>query len=123
MPKVKLVFFRELDGSVPLLDWFGTLPAKELDKCRAWLKRLRAQGHELRRPTADYLRDGVYELRVGLRGLNYRMLYFFHGRELVVVSHGLQKERVVPPKEIDRAVARLNQFRTNPALHTHHEEV
>jgi phage-related protein len=122
MSHVKLVFFREIDGKVPLLDWFDTLPTKELDKCRAWLKRLQAQGHELRRPTADYLRDGIYELRVGLRGMNYRMLYFFHGRELVVVSHGLQKERVVPSKEIDRAVDRMNQFRMDPIRHTHADE-
>jgi hypothetical protein len=41
----------------------------------------------------------IYELRFGFRGRNYRMLYFFSGREVVVVSHGLTKERIVPPKE------------------------
>ena len=41
------------------------------------------------------LRDGIYELRIGLQGLNYRILYFFHGKEAAVVSHGLIKERRV----------------------------
>lgn len=87
-------------------------------KCIAWLERLRSRGHELRRPDADYLRDGIYELRVGLQGINYRILYFFHGREAVVVSHGLKKERVVPPKEIDRAVEHMNQFLSDPGFHS-----
>jgi hypothetical protein len=67
------------------------------------LERLREMGHELRRPEADFLRDGIYELRVSLGGVHHRILYFFHGAIAAVVSHGLVKERVVPPKEIDHA--------------------
>jgi hypothetical protein len=63
-------------------------------------------GHELRRPEADFLRDGIYELRVSLGGVHHRILYFFHGATAAVVSHGLVKERVVPSKEIDHAVER-----------------
>src|SRR5436190_573356 len=100
MPQTQVVFFRKSDGSVPFIDWFAELPEKAQDKCRIRLERLALMGHELRRPEADFLRGGIYELRVGLQGLNYRMLYFFHGREVVVVSHGLVKERLVPPKEI-----------------------
>ncbi|HTS78080.1 MAG TPA: type II toxin-antitoxin system RelE/ParE family toxin [Bryobacteraceae bacterium] len=54
-------------------------------------------GHELRRPESDFLRDGIYELRVSLGGVHHRILYFFHGATAAVVSHGLEKERVVPP--------------------------
>ena len=36
-------------------------------------------GHELRRPKADFLRDGIYELRAREGRANYRVLYFFHG--------------------------------------------
>jgi hypothetical protein len=43
------------------------------------IERLRDLGHELRRPEADYLRDGIYELRVGLGSVNHRMLYSFTG--------------------------------------------
>jgi hypothetical protein len=38
-----------------------------------------------------------------------------------VVSHGLAKERVVPPKEIDRAVERKRRFEANPHRHTYEE--
>jgi hypothetical protein len=39
---------------------------------------------ELRRPEADYLQDGIYELRVGFQHVNYRMLYFFYKNIAVV---------------------------------------
>jgi hypothetical protein len=32
------------------------------------------------------------------------MLYFFHGNRVVVLTHGLKKEREVPPNEIDKAL-------------------
>jgi phage-related protein len=101
--------------------WFNQLPAKVQDKCYLRLERLREMGHELRRPEADFLRDGIYELRVRLRGIHHRILYFFHGTIAAVVSHGLVKERVVPPKEIDRAVVRKRRFEANPPLHTYEE--
>jgi len=118
MPQIEVVFFKEDDGSVPLTDWLDSIPAKAQAKCLARLKRLEDLGHELRRPEADFLRGGIYELRVGLQGVNYRMLYFFHGRVAAVVSHGIVKERVVPPKEIDTAVERKRRFERNPRAHT-----
>lgn len=121
MPATKVVFYCEEDGSVPLLDWLDSLPAKALTKCRVRIERLQKLGHELRRPEADFLRDGIYELRVGLRGINYRMLYFFQGNVAAVLSHGLTKEREVPPKEIEKALERKARFAANPKRHTYEE--
>jgi phage-related protein len=64
-------------------------------------------------PEADFLRDGIHELRASYQGFHYRMLYFFAGKSVVVVSHGLTKEREVPPKEIDLAVKRKKQVEAN----------
>ena len=102
--------YREEDGTVPLLEWLEQLPEKARAKCRVRLGRLAQLGHELRRPEADILRDGVYELRVGLSGINYRMLYFFHGNQAVLVTHGLTKEKRVPSKEIELALKRKQLF-------------
>lgn len=122
MPRTKVVLYRDDDGSCPFLKWFGKLPPKVQDKCFLRLERLRELGHDLRRPEADYLRDGIHELRVGLQGVHHRILYFFHGRVAAVVSHGLVKERIVPPKEIDRAVERMRRFEDDPAHHTYEED-
>src|SRR5262245_48357994 len=122
MPKTKVVFYKEDDGSVPILEWLDSLQSKALDKCTVKIERLAELGHELRRPEADFLRDGIYELRVGLQHMNYRMLYFFHGRTTAVVSHGLVKEAAVPPKEIEKAIERKRKFEKDPAAHTYEEE-
>ena len=98
-----------------LLDWLDDLPRKPREKCVARLGRLEELGHELRRPEADFLRDGIYELRAAHQRVQYRMLYFFSGKAFVVVSHGLVKEETVPPKEIDRAVERKRKFESDPA--------
>ncbi|HEY2410987.1 MAG TPA: type II toxin-antitoxin system RelE/ParE family toxin [Pirellulaceae bacterium] len=118
MPKTNIVLYRETDGSVPLLEWLDGLGRKARAKCIARLQRLAELGHELRRPDADLLRDGIYELRVTLRRQNYRMLYFFHGQVAAVLSHGLLKERIVPSKEIELAIKRKREFEADPEAHT-----
>src|SRR3989442_9108661 len=113
MTNTKVLLYKENDGSVPMLEWLDSLPTKALDKCTVRIERLAALGHELRRPEADFLRDGIYELRVGLGRVNYRMLYFFHKNISVVLSHGLVKEREVPPNEINKAIERKQKFEAN----------
>lgn len=108
MAETEVLFFREKEGEggIPLLEWLDGLPFKVRAKCTERIDRLAEFGHELRRPEADFLRDGIYELRASYQGVHYRMLYFFAGQAVVVLSHGLTKEREVPPREIDRAIKR-----------------
>lgn len=55
-------------------------------------------------------------------GINYRILYFFHKAEAVVVTHGLTKEAQVPPREIDLAVERRKLFESDPERYRYEEE-
>ncbi len=123
MPQTRVIFYCETDGTVPLLRWLDSLPEKIREKCLFRVRRLAALGHELRRPEADFLRDGINELRVGLRGQNYRMLYFYHGAVAAVLSHGLIKEDRVPPKDIERAIQRKQMFEEEPWRHTYQAEL
>ena len=102
----ELVFYQEKPTDVPMADWLDQLPDKALQKCLARLKRFELPGHELRRPEADFLTESIYELRASYQGVHYRMLYFFHKQLGVMVSHGLTKERAVPPREIALALER-----------------
>lgn len=123
MPRTRVVFYKNEDGSVPLLDWLDGLEDKARDKCVVKIERLAELGHDLRRPEADLLRDGIYELRTKRGHVQYRILYFFHGNVAAIVSHGLTKEKAVPPLEIDRALERKNKFLKNPARHTLEEQL
>lgn len=121
MPATKVVFYQDEDESVPVLEWLDLLPRKAQDKCFVRISRLAELGHELRRPEADLLQDKIYELRVGLQGINYRILYFFYGRQVAVLAHGIIKEREVPSKEIETAIERKHKFEQQPEKHTYQE--
>src|SRR5439155_23253883 len=111
MPKTPVVLYQETDGTAPFLQWFDGLSTKGQDKCRVRIERLVWLGHELRRPKADLLRDGIHELRAAHGGLNYRILYFFHGREAVVFSHGIVKQGAdIPDRDSKQAIARKKAF-------------
>ena len=120
MPKTDVVLFAEDNGAVPLLEWLDRQPTKAQDKCIVRIERLAELGHDLRRPEADYLRDGIYELRVSRQGVNYRMLYFFI-KKIAVLSHGLTKEGKVPDMEIEKAIKNRAKFERDPDLHGHRE--
>ena len=121
MPRTLVVFYKDREGNVPVLNWLDRLPPKIQDKCVVKIERLRELGHELRRPEADLLREGIYELRVGRQGTNYRILYFFHRQVAAVLAHGLIKEREVPAKDIEKALERKRQFEQAPNTHTYRE--
>ena len=98
MPQTRLLFFRNADGSAPVWEWLKDLRArnpKAYAKCVVRIGRVAELGHELRRPEADLLRDGIYELRARLGTVNYRMLYFFHGRSAAVLAHAITIHSVI----------------------------
>jgi hypothetical protein len=84
VPRTETVFYKEGEN-VLFEQWLKTLRVKVQAKCPSQVRLLRSQGHELRRPIADFLRDGIYGLRP---------------------THGLSKEAEVPAVEINRAIER-----------------
>ena len=125
MPHTKVVFYREPDGTVPVLDWLLTEVLRKDKKLFAWcfeaIEMLGEVGWDLRRPTAAPLRDDIYELRIKYYRQNYRILYFFHKGDIAVLAHGLTKESDVPDKYIDLAVYRKKKFTEDPKVHTYEE--
>lgn len=117
MPEVRL--FQDSDGACPVLEFLDSVHPDCRAKARERVALLAERGHRLRRPHADLLRDRIYELRWKYQRVNYRILYFFHGRGVVVLAHALTKERRVPPGEIERAIRRRELFETNPENHTY----
>lgn len=125
MPRTEIIFYQDDPKSVPVLDWLRELrrlDARAYESCVAAIARLSEFGHELRRPLADTLRDGIHELRIRRGRVNYRILYFFHERTLAILAHALTKEDEVPDADIDRAANRKTAFRRNPAAYTYSEK-
>lgn len=128
MPATEVIFYAER-GQCPFLRWLDQQQEEVQDKIFDAIARLEALGHELRRPEAEYLRDGIYELRVKKGHVNYRPLYFFDDvkdgktgritRRRAVIAHGCTKEGQVPAREIDLALARRSLYVANRPAHTY----
>jgi len=121
LPETEVLIFAESNGSSPFLIWLDKQSPKVQDKCIVSIERLEEYGYELRRPQADYLSDGIYELRIKRQNTNYRILYFFHENH-AVISHGFMKQRdKIPEKEIEIAIKNKTKFLSNPEKHTYQE--
>ena len=115
MPKTKVILYCEEDGSCPFLEWIEQLPVKAQDKCLVrwsgsanWVTNC---GGRKRICCAMASTNSVRACWASITGFSI----FFHGAVAAIVSHGIVKERAVPPKEIDRALGRKKRFEANPA--------
>jgi putative component of toxin-antitoxin plasmid stabilization module len=123
MPATEITYYADADGRSPIVEWLDLIRQRDrraFINCMARLKQLASLGHELRRPAADYLRDGIFELRAKKGHVQFRLLYFFHGRTVAVVAHGIVKQgSAVDAMDIDRALQRKRVFSNNPRLHSY----
>lgn len=99
-------YFIDDRGDVPVKSFIEKLPVKEQAKIFAYLEELKGQGHNLRRPMADYLGEGIYELRPK----DNRIFYFFLLRENVVLLHAIRKKTdKIPERDLALCIKRRKQ--------------
>ena len=100
----RLEFYKSRAGAEPALDYIRAQPKRHRAQIGRALQYLEDMGHMARRPRVDYLGGDIYELRVAIDQHQHRLLYFFHGRSVIVVTSGLLKnEGKVPQSVIERA--------------------
>ncbi len=110
-------FYREAGGHCPMDAFLDSLPDKHLARVHAYLELLEQKGPNLQRPYADAVADKIRELRPGFGRHEYRLLYFFSGKT-VVLTHGfLKKTDTVPPNEIARAISRMRDWLQRRSSH------
>ena len=125
MPPTQVFFFQD-ERDIPVRSWLRELRRTDKQayaKCVAYIRLLAQLGHDLRRPLADYLENDIYELRIRRGRVNYRILYFFHGKNIAILAHGLAKEGVIPKVNLTRAVKRKEAFLEDPEKHTYEESI
>jgi phage-related protein len=100
---MKIGYFINDRGDSPVKEFIDDLPLEEQTKVFAYIEELRKQGHNLRRPLADYVRDGIYELRPKAN----RLFYFFFLKERIVIVHAIKKKTYqIPAKDIELCIKR-----------------
>lgn len=96
-------YFIDERGNNPVRAFIDSLSIKEQAKVFAYLDELKNQGHNLRRPMADYLGNGIYELRPKRN----RIFYFFFIKENVVLVHAIRKRtRGIPKSDLELCIKR-----------------
>ena len=111
LKKWKIKYYKNDVGECPIDDFIDALSEKDKDKINAWIRHLGQKGAEVRRPQADYLRDGIHELRIKLSGKETRTLYFFCFEEYIILTHTFVKNtNKVPDAQINRALIYKQDF-------------
>jgi phage-related protein len=106
-----LVFFTAERGDSPLDDFLDGLDKKSRAKVAAYLSILEEQGPNLRRPYADIVRGKIRELRIHHSSNQYRILYFFHMFDQIVLVHAFSKKtQQLKEKDIDLAEKRMGDW-------------
>jgi len=110
-------FYKDYREKCQVLEFLGRLNIKERAKVAKWIEMLERQGPCLPRPYADIVKGKIRELRVGFGTNEYRFLYFFCEKR-IIITHGFIKKRDdIPIGDIERAnkimedFMRLNQER------------
>lgn len=103
----EIIFYTTAQGDCPVREFLEELEKKPRAKILRFVDHLETQGPNLPRPYADMLRDKIRELRVPYGRLQFRILYFFDGRQVVLTQGFLKKTAAVPEEEIQRALRRM----------------
>nr|VFJ42679.1 MAG: Phage-related protein [Candidatus Kentron sp. FW]VFJ60087.1 MAG: Phage-related protein [Candidatus Kentron sp. FW] len=105
-------FYTSRTGRCPVREHLDALPDKTVRKI-AWVLRV---VRDLERVPASYLKklvntDGIWEIRVDVGENTFRLLGFFAGTELIVLTNSFwKKTRQTPQSEIRLAEQRKADY-------------
>jgi len=100
----EIEFYESANGDCPAREFLVSLNKKdELPYVKRAIDHLQEFGNQLRRPQADYLEYGIFELRISVKRKQIRLLYFYFYQDKIVISHGLRKEAKVKTSDIEKA--------------------
>ncbi len=118
MDRRRIDFYRTEDGRCPAQGFLDALPAKTGQKV-VWVLKLI---QELETVPSTYFKkleatDDIWECRVQFGSNTYRLLGFFSGGSIIILTHGFSKKsQKTPRNEIERAESYKKDFmrRHNP---------
>jgi phage-related protein len=110
--KWKVLYYKTKIGESFVEEFINSRSINNQLKISSILDYLEENGVILPRPYSDYLRDGIYELRIKLSGEETRTLYFFCFENYIVLTHTFVKtSEKVPESEIDKAIKYRDDFK------------
>ena len=108
--KYEVVFYVRPSGECPMDEFLDSLPVKVRAKLMRWIEKLEAEGPDLPRPYSDIIHGKIRELRLQFGGNQYRCLYFFDGKRIIVTHAFMKKTDRVPEREIGYAESLMREY-------------
>ena len=104
-------FYERENGTAPVLEFIRSLSADDQVFVVKGFERLEAFGNSLSFPHTKPLGEGLFELRVRVKKLRNRFIYFYEKKRVIVVTHGfVKKSQRTPVQEIERAEVYRRDF-------------
>lgn len=103
-------YYQKINGEAPAEAFVASLPQGPLGKLGRWVGLLKQLGPDLPRPYADVVRGKIRELRVAFGGNQYRMLYFFDKRKIILTHGFIKKSDEIPFQEIQLAEKFMHDY-------------
>jgi len=110
----RIIFYTTASGRCPVQDHLDKLPDKTVQKI-AWVLKL---VREMDRVPAQYFKKltgsgDIWEIRADVGHETYRLLGFFHGQDMIVLTNSFQKKsQQTPQREIELAKQRRSEYQT-----------
>jgi len=89
----KVIYYENIRGKKPVKEFINEFDDKTKAKILARIEVLERYWHELRRPIADKIENGLYELRIEFAWNNLRIIYAYMFRDYIVLLHGFRKKK------------------------------
>ena len=108
----EIQFYRTKSGKCPVEDFFDTLSEKQVEKV-LWVLRLI---RDLDFVPREYLKklvntEDIWEVRVKYSGNIFRILGFFHKKQIIILTNGfMKKTQKTPLAEIKIAEERRKDY-------------
>lgn len=106
----EIIFYKTTGGSNPIEDFLDSLSAKQAQKV-AWVLNLI---EELEIIPGQYFKkmvntDDIWEVRVKIGSNIFRLLGFFDGPKLLIISYAFQKKTQKTPREAIKTAEQRKQ--------------
>jgi phage-related protein len=107
-----IIFYRFPNGASPVEEFLDSLTGKQAQKV-LWVLRLIEEMDVVPRQYFKKLVDseGIWEVRAQCGNLAFRLLGFFDGGELLILTNGFAKKtQKTPPQEMALALRRKEEY-------------
>lgn len=110
----RIIFYATASGRCPVQDHLDELPDKTVQKIVWVLKLVR----EMDRVSAQYFKkladaEDIWGIRADVGRDTFRLLGFFHGQDMIVLTNSFQKKsQQTPQREIELAKQRRTEYQT-----------